>query len=258
MKADLQSAESPFRSATKSPGGRRFKPIQAVARASSVLKAFGQARGELGIGELAQRVGLSPSTVYRLVATLCETGLLEQNPASGKYYPGLDLFILAQTAIPQQIIARESGTALEALAKAAGEAASLGCLQSDRVVLLRHVDVAEVLRVDLQPGDTLPAASSALGQVLLAAQTENHPELASVQRRGYAIDRGECIPGVSSLAAPVQDFQGSVVAALAISGPSSRLSDGRLNDVRDLVIGAADTVSRRLGWERHTYRAPPD
>ncbi|HEX2171147.1 MAG TPA: IclR family transcriptional regulator [Dehalococcoidia bacterium] len=240
---------------------RRFKPIQAVVRASSVLKAFGDAKRELGIGELAERVQLSPSTVYRLVATLCASGLLERNQATGKYYPGLNLFILAQTAIPQQIVARESGPALESLAQAVGEAASLGCLQGDRVVLLRLVDVAKVLRVDLQPGDTLPAATSALGRVLLAGSPASgpaaRPDLAAVGLAGYAVDRDGAIPGVASLAAPVRDFHGDVVAAVGVSAPVTRLSEDRVDDIRPLVITAAEAVSRRLGWTPHTQREGP-
>ena len=261
MKAMLQDGEWGERKLARVPTARRFKPIQAVARAAAVLKAFGEAQGELGIGELAGRVQLSPSTVYRLVATLCEAGLLEQNPSSGKYYPGLGLFILAQTAIPQRIIARASRAALEALVESIGEAASLGCLQGNRVVLLRHVDSAEVLRVDLQPGDTLPATSSALGRAILAHTApdlvERDPALARERLAGYAMDRGGYIPGVAGLAAPIRDFQGAVVAALGVSGPMTRLTDGRLAEIQPQVVAAADLVSRRLGWDRQTYRDPP-
>jgi IclR family KDG regulon transcriptional repressor len=256
VKTAVRKAESSSRATGENGTARRFKPIQSVSRASAVLKAFGQARGELGIGELAERVQLSPSTVYRLVATLCESGLLERNPATGKYYPGLNLFILAQTAIPQQIVARESGGVLESLARSAGEAASLGCLQGDRVVLLRHVDVAKVLRVDLQPGDTLPAAVSALGKVLLAG-TGQEAGLGGVGLAGYAVDRDGPIPGVASLAAPVRDFHGGVVAAVGIIAPIARLTDDRLEEVRPQVIAAAEAISRRLGWEGRTHREGP-
>lgn len=256
VKTALRGAETSSRKVTEEGAARRFKPIQSVARASAVLKAFGQARGELGIGELAERVQLSPSTVYRLVATLCDSGLLERNPATGKYYPGLNLFILAQTAIPQQIVARESGAALESLARSAGEAASLGCLQGDRVVLLRHVDVAKVLRVDLQPGDTLPAAISALGQVLLAGTTQD-ADLAGVGLAGYAVDRDGPIPDVASLAAPVRDFHGGVVAAVGVIAPMTRLTEERVEEVRPLVVAAAEAISRRLGWEGRGYREGP-
>ena len=248
------------RNGTRGAVTRRFKPIQAVARASAVLKAFGEAKGELGIGDLAGRVKLSPSTVYRLVATLCEAGLLEQNPSSGKYFPGLNLFILAQTAIPQQTIARESGAAMEALVQSVGEAASLGCLQGDRVVLLRHVDVAKVLRVDLQPGDTLPAAGSALGRAILAYTAPDlvarDPDLARDRQAGYTIDRSGCIPDVACLAAPIRDFQGTVVAALGVSGPLSRLPDRRLTEIHPQVVAAADLVSRRLGWPGQADQGP--
>jgi IclR family transcriptional regulator, acetate operon repressor len=73
-------------------------------------------------------------------------------------------------------------------------------------------------------------------------------ELQKVRERGYALSFQERVPGISTVAVPVRDHTGTVVAALSVSGPSSRVTRERLFDHLPLAVAAAKDLSRVLGY----------
>src|SRR5258705_5472027 len=77
---------------TRNPDGSR---LSSVASSIRLLKAFSEEQVEIGISDLAKRLGVAKSTVHRLAVTLVADGMLEQNPATGKYRLGLSLFRLS-------------------------------------------------------------------------------------------------------------------------------------------------------------------
>jgi DNA-binding IclR family transcriptional regulator len=76
-------------------------------------------------------------------------------------------------------------------------------------------------------------------------------ELAGIRTRGYAVDNAEHQPGVRCVAAPIRNASGEVFAAISVSGPTVRMTDDRIEPIAELVLDAAEHISRQLG-----YRTP--
>ncbi len=254
------------------------KPVAApngartLDRGLAVLEELAQARGALGITELAERCGLDKSTVHRLLVTLAARGYVQQNPRTREYALGLKLFDLYD-ALQDSLGLREScRPLLNELAEASGETSHLAVLEGADVVFVDKVATKQVMGVRTVIGRSEPAHCTALGKAILAtlpetqcaalsaraelrAYTDRTPvtrealarELALTKERGWALDNEEFLLGVRCLAAAVVDRAGRPVGALGISGPATRLSGERCEELGPYVRGLAERASVALG-----------
>lgn len=244
----------------------------AVEAALSILETLG-ATPEMGVTDLARKLGLGKSSVYRLLATLARRGYVEKNPQSERYRLTYRLFAVASPAADRFGLREAAHPVMQRLAAQTGETVNLGVLDGTRVVNLHRVESRHLLRVHLEVGHGAPAHATALGKVLLAAlepaelsrrlrgrrleALTRHTirdrrtlgkALARVREQGVALDDEECSLGLRCVAAPILDHRGSVVAALSISGPTHRLPDPVLPRRGEEVRAAAREISRRLGY----------
>jgi len=167
---------------------------------------------------------------------------------------------------------------MRSLVATVGEAAYLARLVETGVLYLAVMQSPNTVRLTAQVGMLLPTHSTATGKVMLtrlstsalskrfeqplAAFTVNtitrpadlRPELAQVRRQGFAITYDEQTVGSCSVAAPIRDYTGEVVAALAVSGPSYRLSRARLTTISRNVRATAAVISAALGSSRLSQR----
>lgn len=254
----------------------------AVEAALSILETLG-ATPEMGVTDLARKLGLGKSSVYRLLATLTRRGYVEKSPQSERYRLTYRLFAVGSTAAERFGLREAAHPVMERLAAGTGETVNLGVLDGTRVVNLHRVESRHLLRVHLEVGHGVPAHATALGKVLLAALEPTElsrrllgrrlegltrrtirdrralrKALARIQEQGFAVDDEECSLGLRCVAAPILDHRGSVVAALSISGPTHRLPDPVLSRLAEEVRAAAREISRRLGYstEPPARRAP--
>jgi IclR family KDG regulon transcriptional repressor len=228
--------------------------IRAVARMVAVLDAFSPQTPELGVAELAERLGLPKSTVHRFLVNLEAGGLLERVPRTGRYRLGLRLLELGGVVVGQMSLLEEAPPVLRELAATTGEGAFLAVLEDGAALYLEARSSGPMVRV----GDRRPAVCSALGKALLAWRAPEElgeatserlaAELAGVRLRGFAVHDGEL--GVRGLAAPVRDHTGLVVAAMGLEGPAARLTPGWTIALAPVLMEAARTLSRRLGAHR--------
>jgi IclR family transcriptional regulator, acetate operon repressor len=246
--------------------------VQSIRRAFDVLGAL--ASGPLGVTEVADRAGLPKSTAARLLATLAREGAVEQVPGDTSYRLGPRLATLAAGLTPARSLAAVAHPVLIELAAAAGEASGLSVPDGDLVHYIDQVDIPNPVSVRDWTGSRVPLHAVSSGQVLLAfrppAAVERfleHPlerfttrtitdpdalrdRLREVQRDGYAWVREEFDEGINSVAAPISDASGEVVAAVHLHGPSYRFpSDGTADAVAERVVGAAARIATSL---RHT------
>ncbi len=249
--------------------------IQTVNNALVLLEAFREDE-ELGVTELARRLGLHKNNVFRLLATLEQKGYVEQSP-NDRYRLGVRCLELGQAFARTRSLVRLARPKLEGLMRSLGESTHLGALRDFEVVHLDGQQPDQLVLTGLRLGLRLPAHCTALGKVLLAcADSEVHThydrEVASrrglaqrtqatitdrdklfehlhaVASQGFATDIEECERGMVCGAAPVQDASGHVVAALSVSGPACRLDPDHLHrEVVPAVRAAAEELSRQLG-----------
>lgn len=252
--------------------GTRNSATQAVRKAVQLLTCFnGDAQANLGVTELSVLTGWPKSTVSRLLAALEENGLVRQDAITGRYTPGLQLVALAGAALASDALYVASRAHLLRLAEASGETANLSVLDAGQLLTIDEAPSAEPIKFSGWVGVRQPLHGSSSGKVLLAALAPERREailaaglpslaartitdhdgllreLAQVRAAGYALNVEELVPGLTSVAAPVRDHSGAVVAAISAAGPSSRLTARRLDNSITLVKEAALAASRGLG-----------
>ncbi|HSV57108.1 MAG TPA: IclR family transcriptional regulator C-terminal domain-containing protein [Magnetospirillaceae bacterium] len=249
--------------------------VQAVGKAVSILEHLACC-GESGVSDLARAIGGQKSTVFRLLATLKDTGYILQDPETERYYLSLKLFRIGSGAIRRLDIDKAALTVVGRLAKMTSETVHLCILDSDQVLYLHKIESTYSLKVAMASriGGLTPLYCTGVGKTLLAWQDDDYirkylrgadlvrhtertitdpmalaSELQKIRLAGYAYDDEEHELGVRCAAAPIFDMHGQIAAALSVSGPSVRLTDRQMETFRELVKDSAAEISSRLGYD---------
>ncbi len=245
---------------------------QSIAKAFTILEHFSPAKPAWGVRELAQTLGANKSTTYRLLATLEELNVLQQDPISEKYSLGLKLFELGNRVDIQNALVRQTHPELEKVAAEIAETVHLGILKETGVFMIDKVEGSQGLKLNSRVGETSPAYCTGLGKVLLAhlaparltkiiktikltAKTEftiRHKvklreALAQIKSKGYAIDREELELGLICVAVPVFNQQNQLVAALSAAGPANRFREEALQDYVSILQEGARAIQAKIG-----------
>ena len=248
--------------------------LSSVQNAARLLKEFGTAEGSLGVTELARRLGLGKSTVHRLLATLTAERILEHDPATGTYRLGLMMWELGARVSVHRVLHDAATSVIEELRNATKETVQVAVLDGREVVYVERLESPHTLRMFGRVGHRMPAHCTSTGKVLLAHLPERRlaallegwrpepktdaticapallrAELERVRAQGWAENIGESELGVASVAAPVRNARGEVIAAVSVAGPTMRVNGDTLRRYfRASVIQAADGISDQLGW----------
>ena len=241
--------------------------IQAIDRAAKVLSSLQGAR-HLGITELGVLLDLPPSTVHGIVKSLQQHGLVAKEPNGNRYMLGPALLKLSNVYLDTLDVRARAMRWTRELARRTGLSTRLGAELFDEVIIIHHNRRPDGTQQMPETGLSIPAHASAMGKVLLAYNPDQADELftktlrsltgdtitdpaqlitqfAQIVERGIATEEDEAVLGESSIAAPVVDRSGSVIAAVAVVLPSSEWppEDNVLNDLRE----TARNISRELG-----------
>lgn len=223
------------------PGGL----IGAVDNVLRLLRLF-EDHEMIRVNQVAREMGLSRSTVHRMLATLSHHQFVEQDELSRAYKPGPALVDIGLSVVSKIEIRAISHTALVSLRDLTGETAHLGVMRGDTSVLfLDGVESDQIVRTGSRVGRILPAHSTATGKVLLAERTDE--EIAGVRRLGYAVNHGESESDVAAVAAAVRDKRGHVRCALVTTAPLSRADDAWVKTSAATVMRVARDLGDRVG-----------
>lgn len=246
--------------------------LSSVTSALRLLKIFSAQEPEMGVSELARRLGVAKSTAHRLVSTLVVEGFLEQNPADGRYRLGLSLFALGTLVRRRMDVTHQAKPQLDALRDRTDETVHLAVLDGSDIVYLFNIESRQAIRMHSYLGVHRPAFCTSEGRALLAfsppavlagvlrdglvartGRTLTDPKLlrevlAQVRRDGYALDDEESEEGMRSIGAPIFDATGAAVAAVGLGGPVQRLPKKTLRSCIPMVTATAEAISARLGW----------
>ena len=240
---------------------------QAIDRAAHLLTRVVDAAHSVTFSELAESTGLAKSTTSRLLTALERNGLLRRE-AGGAFVPG-DAFVryaLRGNAETDLVVA--ATPYLERLGEISHETVNLGVIRNALVEQIAQVDSRYVLGGTNWLGRAEPVHCTALGKVLVAFGAAELPagrlkrltshtvtsrarlesEFAQVRRRGYAVADEELEDGLVAIAAPVRRLDGVVIAALSVSGPSSRLGAARVRGLGESCKSEANALSEVLGY----------
>lgn len=255
--------------------------MQSLERAFDLLEALA-AGGELGVTELAQRTELVPSTVHRLLATLAKRGYVAQSDESGRYRLGYKASELGSSL--ERRLARLRSVArshMERVSAETGETVNLVVLDADRVIYVDQVEGTRRVRMFTAVGTAAPAHTTGSGKAILAyappgtvaalyagreplerltpntlvTVADLEADLARIRARGFAFDAEEHEAGVGCIATPIFDAAGGPVAALSVSGPSTRILHGDPDGLGALLARHAGEISAELGHRPADGRA---
>ncbi len=248
--------------------------IQSVSHALDVVEQFCSEADELGVTELSKRLKLHKNNVFRLLATLESRGYIEQNRATENYRLGVQCLHLGRSYVQHMGLLRQARSIMDELVKQCHETAYVAVLRRGTVVPVDTVEASQPVRIESQLGQSLPLHCTAVGKTHLAFESEDElrtslPEtlprhtpstitdrhtlaqqLKTIAAAGYAVDNGEFVADVRSVAAPIRDYTRHLVGSLAVSGPAYRLTPERIEkEIVPLVVKAGRELSIRLGFD---------
>ena len=231
--------------------------VQSLARGLSVIRAFDAERPRQTLTDVAKATGLTRATARRFLLTLNELGYVRTDGSLFWLTPAvLDLgySYLSSLSLPEI-----AGPHLEELSAAVHESSSVSILDGGDIVYVARVPVRRIMAVSITIGTRFPATVTSMGRAILADLSPadltrflaDHPlptltshtlasadalrlELESVRRNGYALVDQELEAGLRSLAAPIRDRNGTVVAAVNLSTQAGRHS---VDEIRTTLVG---------------------
>lgn len=224
-----------------------------LEKASRVLAAFSEETPELGVMDLARRVGLNKSTASRFVSTLTQLGLLERTEGGRKVRLSLRLFELGMRAARNRPLVAEAQPILQRLGEQSRETAWLATpADGDIVFVSRLAGSREAMMIET--GRRYPGSEGAVGRLFSGSLPSNDAAEATPKLVDHvpdvAVDHGELIAGVTFIAGAVFDRTGRVVGGIGVACAADRAARVAVAGHVPLVRRASTEVSRRLGFLR--------
>ena len=247
--------------------------VSAVGRTMAILEALAGHPEESGLSEIAQKLDMSKSTVYRFLQSLKARGYVVQG-AEDRYRLSVRLFELGAQALPHLDIVREAEPGMRRINELTGETVHLGILDEGSIVYVHKIDSKYNLRMYSRIGRRAPLYCTGIGKVLMAwleqpdliahLQEESFErrtantltsieaylqEMEVVRAQGYAEDHEEFEDNMRCLAAPIRDRFGHVIGGMSVSFPCFRFREELKQDYVNRLMEASQQVSRQLGWQ---------
>jgi DNA-binding IclR family transcriptional regulator len=249
--------------------------VPALIRGLNVLQELSGERRRLTLSEVAAALGVTRSSAYRLLFTLCHLGFLAFDNESKTYALGPQVLRLGYGYLASRDLVEVAMPHLMRLRDRTGWSAHLGELHGRDVVYLARVATRRSIASTVHVGARLPARATTMGRVLLSglsdrevsdmyrddrfarmegllspALTELLDQLAADRAKGVVVQKSGYEPGVDSIAAPIRDMSDRIVAAINISVVALLTNDVELNGpLKAEVLAAAEAISRDLGHQ---------
>ena len=242
-----------------------------VEKALKVLEFLAAQQDPVPLSQLSRSMGLSKSTAFRLLDTLCRTGYARQEETTGRYALSTKMWELGGSVVRDLEIRTISHPILEAVAAETTEATILALLQENQALVIDTVNSHHTLQIFSSVGSRVGLCHSAIGKALLAympperlkdiSLSFNPPTASGIQtwqelvaclpeirRLGYAASVDEWNVGVAGVAAPVRNAGGSIIGAFGITWPTMRVKEGAFASLGIICRSAAERISQMLGY----------
>lgn len=245
--------------------------IKSLDRAMEVFEYLSETQGK-ALSAIADEMGQSPATVYRILITLEGRGLVEFDAAEQLWHIGPQAFVIGARFLRRTSLVDRARPILRKLMEDTGETANLGVEREAAVLFVSQVETPASIRAFFPPGTLSPMHASGIGKALMAQmdaarlarvlraqglaaftrRTLTDPaalgaDVADIRRRGYAVDDEEKNDGMRCIAAPVFDMSGEAVAGISVSGPTSRVGRDDVDRLSRPVIAAARDLTQAIG-----------
>ncbi|WP_198153459.1 IclR family transcriptional regulator [Thalassobacillus sp. C254] len=247
--------------------------VKSVDRALRIISLISKQKEGMGVTELGERLGIGKSSTYKLLSTLTEHGYIEQDEGTKKYRLGYKYLELSALLLESMDIRSLAAPFLKEVEAITNEVVHLVVYDQGEIVYIEKLEGNEILRTHSKVGRRAPVHCTSVGKVILshledrevrniltkqgmAVHTENTitsideflKEIHKVNKQGFAVEKEENEVGITCIAAPIFDNRGKIAAAVSISGPSIRMSDKRLQELKPLIMKTGKQISNRLGY----------
>lgn len=244
-----------------------------LQRMITVLDCFTNEQPELGVREIARKIGFSRSTAGRLLQGLKELNVLQQNPVTQTYALGGRVLAWAGVYLSSLDVRDVALPAIQELHQITRETISLYVMEGNERVCVERLESPQNVRIVARLGRRIPLYAGSAGKVFLAylsperreailRETPPEPitdftlvdektladELAKIRQQGYAVSYGEWVADAAGVAAPVYGSRGEVLAVVTISGPIQRFTLDLVQRCTTDILRVADNISREMGY----------
>jgi IclR family transcriptional regulator, pca regulon regulatory protein len=241
--------------------------IEALARGLDVIRAFGPRQQVMSLAAVAAATGLARPTARRILLTLTQLGYVR--PVAGGFQLTARVLDLGMSYVLSQNLWEIARPHMEDLVSRTHESSSIAQLDGSDIVYVARVAVPKIIALAVTIGTRFPAMQTSLGKVLLAAlppgdaervlaetsrsgitarwqpgRAERATTLREVAERGWALTDEQLAPGIRSVAAPLRDGEGRVIAAMNVTVHAAETpGDILTGDYLPLLLSAAAAIS---------------
>lgn len=266
MELNVRSADAVYEEPNSSSDSKDVG-AKSLAKMAQVLDCFSRSQPTMTIADLSAATKLPRATVHRIVASLRDVGLLDQDGRRQGYRLGLKMFHYGSSVLASLDTPTRAHPHIAKLQQLTGEIVHFHMFDGHQMVCVEREDMVASSLTTLQAA---PTYCTSVGKAFLAYQddwllqkiargglaayTEYTivtldallADLQQVRERGFAIDNEEIELGVRCVGAPVRDSAGRVFAAISVSAPIERMPDGRLYGLAPVVVQTANEISSAL------------
>ncbi|MFK7802682.1 MAG: IclR family transcriptional regulator [Anaerolineae bacterium] len=245
--------------------------LKTIERTSQMLNLFSPETPEWGITELAETLGWNTSTTHDLASSLSQIGFLRKSDKR-RYKIGWRVLEMSQVVLSSSNLQVEARKVMEQFTTKYDETILLGVLAGGKILFAERIVAKHFLDNNFPtPEGRYSAHCTAAGKVLIAhLSAENlqnlidehgldpmtpksiqsieqlHDDLERIRVQGHAYQFEESVLGLGSVAAPIYDYSGKVVASLTITAPIQQF-ERQIDDYRSAILRMTKQVSKRLG-----------
>ena len=247
--------------------------VRSIHKAVHILELMAAAGQPMALRDLSRISGYPKSTLYGLISSLRELGLVEQSSLDGRYRLGMHLFELGCSVCSGLDVTAVGRPYLQSLAERTGETAFLATQDRSDTIILEQVETSNPLRVAMTIGSRMPLTATSQGKVFLAyhepllrqalrggltAYTPHSivdegallAECKTIRENGYAIENGEYRVGLRAVSAPIFGSTGEMQYTIGTVGMFRKIQSEEFTEATRLVTEAAKSISHTLGWRK--------
>ncbi len=244
--------------------------VRSLVRGISILKCFDVSRPSWRLTDLSKETGLDRATCFRMVKTFEAEGVLALDEESGQYHLGRALVPAIYLVSSTNELARFAHSYVRRLADLTKETIALAVWTDDGVLFIDQVVTWHPFKLESTVGRTFTNWGISHIKVFAASGPETcrvqalawnpsitgyplrlkaaEAELETIRAQGVAYDLEENAAGICSVAAPVRDESGRVMASLSVVAPVERFQPEQKRHHTETVLKVARELSRALGW----------
>jgi DNA-binding IclR family transcriptional regulator len=250
------------------------KSNQSIEKALQIIEVLARQNGAMRLQDLSVATDIPAPTLTRLLKALGQFNYITQDDQTLKYSLTLKFAQIGSMVKSQFSISEVARPFLVELSRKCAESVCLAVEQDEEVVYIDSVDGPDnMLKTMQRIGKRAPLYSTGVGKLMLlnydiqrldsyVAKTGLRPltvhsistkeallkELEAIERNSFAVDNEECELGARCVAAPIRDYSGLVIASISASGPAIRMTDEKIQRIKDYIIETAAKISRIFAY----------